>query len=256
MCLAIYKPAYAHVSRKTFMRAWSNNPDGAGFAYVANGALVVVKSTDGARAFWKLYRAAVEGPAKKSNVVIHFRYATHGAKTVENVHPFLIHSGALAVVHNGILDCDPPNGDTRSDTAYFCDTVLETLGAGFHRADAVCSVLGSLIGGRNKLILMDTTGYARIVNSAAGLWENHIWYSNRSGFDVPMRASLYKGFAGHGNYLASWEEDIYIKGAEDRIAQPILCDSCGDDEALPWSELPPGIHQRLCAFCAAQFADA
>lgn len=50
------------------------------------------------------------------NCIIHFRYATHGPVCRRNCHPFS--SNGVWFAHNGILDIEPEDGLTDSETAF------------------------------------------------------------------------------------------------------------------------------------------
>lgn len=53
---------------------------------------------------------------KDENIIIHFRYATHGSVCAQNCHPFK--RGGIWFAHNGILDVKPREDMTDSETAF------------------------------------------------------------------------------------------------------------------------------------------
>src|SRR4051794_31860747 len=118
MCLAIYAKKGSRVSHRIMRRAWVNNPDGAGIMYVEDGHLRIEKFLKSEAALWKRYKDFTGGDGQSPqdrDIVIHFRYKTHGAVCKDNCHPFRVHPG-LGMVHNGIIDIEQAFTDRRSDT--------------------------------------------------------------------------------------------------------------------------------------------
>jgi hypothetical protein len=183
MCLAIYAKKGSRVSHRTVRRAWVNNPDGAGIMYVEDGHLRIEKFPTSEAALWRRYKDFTGGDGQSPqdrDIVIHFRYKTHGNVCKENCHPFRVHPG-LGMVHNGIIDIEQAFSDRRSDTRAFVEDVLRRLSPQFlYNADAM-TLLAERVGKHNKLIFMDRKGTVRIVNEGAGFWEGDVWYSNYSG---------------------------------------------------------------------------
>lgn len=179
MCLAFFSPA----NRKTipiqhFHAGAENNSDGGGIAYAVKGQPIVVhRSMCTSNAdVRELHARYAEAHALGANVIGHFRFATHGERTLDNCHPFVIGSKKqLAVVHNGILDV--PSTKEISDTRYFVQHLLGGLRSGWHMNPHTLAVIGDLIGA-NKLALLDSEGNVRLVNSELGTWQKGVWYSN------------------------------------------------------------------------------
>jgi len=102
MCIIAIKPKKVKISNINLKNCWDNNPDGAGFMYSENNELIIEKGLMTFEDFSESYNKI--NPENK-DVVIHFRYGTHGKVCKELTHPFSINSN-LALVHNGIFDID------------------------------------------------------------------------------------------------------------------------------------------------------
>lgn len=181
MCmLAVLYPGAIGPTRKQFHAAFVNNHDGGGMAYAENGKLIIAKGFFNCRNFWKAYRTARKRVGSTSAIMLHFRFATEGVTSAENCHPFSMAGGNVAFAHNGILLEFNPQ-DTRSDTAFFADTVLAHRTAEQLMSEEFGEWLADIIGIFNKVALLDNTGRCKIINHAAGNWSwDGTWYSNYS----------------------------------------------------------------------------
>jgi hypothetical protein len=224
MCQAIVKPAGVHIDKAILRRAWNMNQDGAGFCYRSDDGKAI-KIDKGYFKFRKFYRAYVKHEAKE--LLIHFRWGTHGSRSVENCHPFAISPDA-ALIHNGILSgFTPPLKSDISDTRFFIERFfapgLRLSGCSAHAyvaAPALRGFVEALIGGSNKLAVMTLHGVT-IFNEVQGEWKDGAWYSAgypdeifaQSYFDLPpltRTASTYPSVslcrAGLGE--DTWLEDM------------------------------------------------
>jgi glucosamine--fructose-6-phosphate aminotransferase (isomerizing) len=75
--------------------------DSAGVATVTGSTLVVRKA---AGRLANLASALERHPAPGTSGISHTRWATHGAATDDNAHPHVSFDGAVAVVHNGVIE--------------------------------------------------------------------------------------------------------------------------------------------------------
>ena len=108
MCvICIVKGGQPLPSREIMRAMYRANPHGMGFVSPS----VSYKGMD----FSRFYNKLVTVP-KGENIIIHFRYATHGSVCAKNCHPFK--KGTLWFAHNGILDITPEGDMTDSETAF------------------------------------------------------------------------------------------------------------------------------------------
>lgn len=172
MCLAIYKPKGKTVPVEHLEQGYYSNPDGAGFAVANRNKLSIHKGYFNFEEFLQAYSEHAHLAA-----VIHFRYATHGAKNHYNCHPWDINGGEYALVHNGILNI--ASTDEKSDTGHYADSVIAPLLQRMSPHDSVVKYLvETSIGHGNKIALLKRDGKAVIFNAGKGVNEGGIWYSN------------------------------------------------------------------------------
>lgn len=108
MCVIIYVPAGAKLpSYEELKAAHKNHPHGCGFACKS----MHYKGMSFERFFERLQFTPLD-----EDLIIHFRYATHGSIGVKNCHPFKFKGMWFA--HNGILSIKPREDMTDSETAF------------------------------------------------------------------------------------------------------------------------------------------
>lgn len=185
MCIAIVKPAGSVISDDRLRECFKTHDDGAGFAYVRKGNVVISKGHMTFDDFYKAYTKQLERNPN-SNFLIHFRTSTSGVTDKENTHPFPIPKGAM--IHNGVL-FRPTENSNRSDTHIVSTVIGKFLKC---RADWVekMTELEELIGWDKMACLFNDGNYV-IVNEAKGGWDDNVWYSNRYGYGR-TRAQLVK----------------------------------------------------------------
>jgi glutamine amidotransferase len=174
MCLAIYKPADTAPDWTAYKNGFEDNPDGWGFAVVDNGELLDATGIGN----FEEFRTNFE-PFAHKQAIIHFRWATHGSKTVDNCHPFV--HGDLAMIHNGIVNICTKSDESRSDTYHFMDKVIipmyERDRDFFLQSDVKYTM--ELAHSGSKFVLLRADGQYAIWNEDDGVKEKDgHWYSN------------------------------------------------------------------------------
>lgn len=192
MCIAIRKPASAHIPRATLERCFDANSHGAGFAVLTEEGILVRKGFMDFRSFWKAWK-----PFAHHFALLHFRIATCGPRNASGTHPWSIEAGGFqyAVIHNGHLT---GLGDAvRSDTQEFVEDVLRPIldaTPDLPFEDAGHQKLCRVIGPYNKLVILRNDGRVAIINKRRGVTDRGVWYSNTSFLGdfkaaVPVRSS-------------------------------------------------------------------
>lgn len=110
MCQMFFKHAELAIDDVLFDSIWSANPDGFGAYSFADKT--VFKTLD--------YNAAKQYLADnaQNDLFCHFRFATGGGVSLDNVHPF--DTGRYIIFHNGVLSGIKPTA-IKSDTAVLAD---------------------------------------------------------------------------------------------------------------------------------------
>lgn len=175
MCLLIYKPAGKSLDRETLINASITNPDGAGIAYATGQTVEIAKNAkwDGYDVHREL-KNLTDAPA-----LIHFRWATHGAVTNDNAHPFALHGG-IAGAHNGVIS-GYGKGDVSDTRDFFAREVVPFLARGGKlesRGFKRHARRWERIIGHSKLAFIDPTGTVSLVREDLGEWVDGIWFSN------------------------------------------------------------------------------
>jgi glutamine amidotransferase len=172
MCIAIYKPAGAWITKEQLRTSYENNPHGAGYCYHDGEAVRIVKGFFSWRSFWKSYKRHVTSDMP---AFAHFRIATRGEKDISNCHPFDLGNGAL--MHNGpCLNYRYCDGDKeRSDTRQFAEDFISGLES--KQVKRILPMIEHFIG-TEKIVLMFDDGEVLIAGEKEGHWAHGIWWSN------------------------------------------------------------------------------
>lgn len=193
MCLLTYIAPHAQPDMALLENGAISNPDGHGWAILANESITVGHSMDMdvALTLFELARQHLpaDGPA-----LFHSRIATAGNIDTYNCHPFYVNNDKRTVIaHNGILprNAQPNRKDPRSDTHLFADVWLPKGRFGHFRSRNGRRRLSRWLGYGNKMAMLTVDPkYSRdsyILNEHLGDWlpDGSMWFSNTSYKDDP-----------------------------------------------------------------------
>lgn len=218
MCLIVAKPKGKKnaLTKERFVRAATRNPHGIGIAYNDGSGLKVEKFIDVKDKLDDIYKIIENADA----YLIHFRYATHGNKDLENVHPFKV-TDNLYVAHNGVLSKYPELNKEWSDTRNFVEGVIkpyvEKHGEASIKSPEFIKWLEDEIGSGNKMVFVDGNMDFTIANEGAGSWMEDNWFSNTYSVEEPKTWSSYdyssspswNNYFNNYDYLGDYDEDDY-----------------------------------------------
>jgi hypothetical protein len=193
MCLIVHRPVGIKTPSDWFDNALANNPDGWGIVASTGRALSIARGLDP-----KKFHTALK-TFKDKEVLIHFRFATHGSVSVENCHPFTICDGGFAVVHNGVINIDTSSNEDLSDSWHYANGVLAPMLQENPRLIESNSFLvstGKAIGSGNKIVLIRADGKIGIINPSFGFNLANHWLSNTCSIEprrvfIPSRSQAH-----------------------------------------------------------------
>lgn len=212
MCLATLTTNGATLTDDEIRNAWEANSDGAGIAYFDGDGKVRTFRALTLSEFRDGYASLVRAGFHRSPMAIHFRLATHGDRTIANVHPFRMDANTV-ICHNGMFPIESVG--SRSDTAIVVEDVLPKLGALWFDDEHMWDLVEAYCqnGYANKLVVLTDNPNAKfaayVVNESAGFWndEKTIWFSNRS-HERSRGKRTANSWVNYGNeYWDSWSCD-------------------------------------------------
>lgn len=216
MCLILAAPTGVPIKPEHITRAWESNDDGAGVAFVVDGVVHTIKG------LMKLEHLEQVLDAVGTDVprLVHLRFATLGAVTPQNTHPFELLCGAV-VAHNGpSINSAFTGDDDRSDSRHFAEEVLAPLPACVLRH--LKPVWEGFIEPGNKLAFLFPDGEFMLVNEDLGKWEDGVWLSSPHYVSPTFsRGSLLKGDLWGGHF------DYSFTDASDGTGVAVSCYSVG-----------------------------
>lgn len=184
MCLLTFAPSGINPDPTALRNGARVNRDGHGFAVVTDNGILVGRGMDADQVIDDF--TAVRSLHPNQPALFHSRYATHGAVSLDNCHPFRLGRDSRTVLaHNGILPrrVQPAPYDPRSDTRIAAESYLPQEPFGSYDTVRGRRCLESWLG-TSKLVLLTVDPRfaegAYVFNESAGVWDNGIWYSNLS----------------------------------------------------------------------------
>ncbi len=253
MCLIIASETGKLIDYDVVQRGFDDNPHGWGIMKSDGSRIRASRGMD-LKSFEAAYKDLNGEP-----YVIHFRWATHGTKGLDNCHPFKVNK-KLYMAHNGIMSENvvPQPRKDMSDTWHYAQK-LRRLGLHSTNLKENLSEIEKDIGSTNKLAFMTADGRIEIANRRAGVEHNGAWLSNDW--------SLYE-IESWGRYAHTWSKTpkrLNVKPAPNSWEQAAAsgkgtydaCEGCGhfgwlvqtDFDDFPWSNTDTPL---LCDECVRQ----
>lgn len=162
------------IAEVDLMTAWRNNPDGAGLLVLSKDPIlrkaktleILLKTLD-----------SLLPKTGKCEAVLHFRFATHGDKSTNNIHPFAMGKDTL-LFHNGMVNL----GDNKTSDTRELASILGRVKSLDDRIRLLeCLSLGS------RFLIANTKERSTML---VGHWHQHrdLWHSNEQ--LLPKRVSI------------------------------------------------------------------
>ena len=168
MCIIIVRPEGVKMPPMAIIaRCAALNPHGFGFA-TKDRIYKTLSYSD--------FMKEIKTIDKYEAVILHFRYATHGSIKLENCHPFRDDKSGISFAHNGILNIEPYEDMTDSETAFRGVIIPQMRRHGYH-SDKFINTVYSIIGG-SRFAFIDSNGEYRLFGDFTKF--NDCWYSNRN----------------------------------------------------------------------------
>lgn len=119
MCCIIHRPAGVKMPNyRIFEQIYLHNRDGIGFCTSTGKSLHTMD-------FYEFLRE-IHKVRKDEEVIIHFRWATHGSVSTKNCHPFYDKETNIWFAHNGVLHI-PTGRDMTDSETFFRNRFLPQL---------------------------------------------------------------------------------------------------------------------------------
>lgn len=228
MCLIVAKnQTNASFSVEDFKTSFSKNSDGTGIIYIENGRVKVEKTMGDLKDHLGLYYKHMDKP----QFILHHRMATHGTKSLLNVHPFQVLSidegdpYDLFMAHNGIISMNKFSATADkdySDTNLFVQEYLTPLMRQYPAIiehEVFQMMLHDFIGSNNKLAFLRSDGRMFIFNKDNGAEHNGCWLSNKHSIENYKAATTYAtkhgahhtGYGNYGNSYGDYDAEDYAE---------------------------------------------
>lgn len=182
MCLLVVCDAQSTPSREELLQGACRNPDGFGFAIMADGAIISERTMNAEESIDRFLELRAKYPS--GYAMWHCRIATHGGINLDNCHPFPVgNDGMTYLAHNGTLSLPMPKDYEGSDTKLFAEVVLPSLGGAAALDDPYkYHILEKwAVGSKVAVLTVDPAAKYNlyILNENSGDWDDDgVWWSN------------------------------------------------------------------------------
>ena len=229
MCVIIVKNEKQKIPTKEYLKkAWTCNPDGAGYMFADDSKVKIRKGFMSFEAFIEaLERDAKMYDLGHKSVVLHFRIATHGGVNAVNTQPFAVSNNikdlqalsgesSYGFAHNGIIYGYGDNKKQISDTADFVMTLLSKLDNISN--DDVLMLLDELAyANSSRFVLMANDGTVHLM----GAWEKDA----KTGYMLSNKYFLNMAILKSDTTVPAYTSSMYDYDDYDYHK---ICDSCGE----------------------------
>jgi hypothetical protein len=174
MCLLSSKPANVQWNIEHLKESLKTNRDGYGLIGIREGVIQRSYGTTEIELIGHLPKY------QDIEAIFHARYATHGTKTKDQLHPYRV-VGSIFMAHNGIFNIPTPDA-TKSDTWHMARRLgslgHEKLIAGLQNPEWIKAYEEMI--GTNKVAFIEPTVGVVIANKQLGHEVDGVWMSNNS----------------------------------------------------------------------------
>lgn len=197
MCIIVSQSKKSNYTLDNFEKFWSNNSDGMGVAYWNSGqTLTVRRHLDKATA-----KDVCADACKFENAIFHFRFATNGAVTIKNCHPFVAHWSKkmrpeTMVFHNGV-HMEFAGDLQRSDSKAWTKKYIHPLTR--EKIEASIDLLG-IVNGSSRTVILHGDGTIHYLGG---------WYKVEDGIWTSTDTTAHRRWSsgGYTKWLAKKEEE-------------------------------------------------
>ena len=256
MCMLCVIPPNVFPAKDKLENSALNNPDGFGYAIAIpdEKRILVFHSMNADECISKF----MEDRAKYHDgfAIWHARFATHGANTLANCHPFKVGDDEMSyLAHNGILSVLEEKADVRSDTRIFAEDLIGSIG-GIEALDnpQVWNMLEDFTTG-SKVAFLTVNPVAKhqiyLLHEEKGTTDSSgVWWSNDTCYLWPnyaTRTSMTPYASAYDNPTHARYSD-YMYEADDEL---LVCNVCYAVQDY-WPALKEG-NDSYCQFCSSCF---
>jgi len=257
MCMLCVIPPNVFPARDKLENSALNNPDGFGYAIAIpdEKRILVFHSMNADECIGKF----MEDRAKYHDgfAIWHARFATHGANTLDNCHPFKVGNDEMSyLAHNGILSVVEEVADTRSDTRIFAEDLIGSIG-GIEALDnpQVWNMLEDFTTG-SKVAFLTVNPVAKqqiyLLHEEKGTIDSSgVWWSNDTCYLFPAyatRSSMMPYASAYDNPTHARRYGDYMYETDEEMLSCNICYAVHDY----WSALKDG-SDSYCQFCSSCF---